>query len=116
MAKLSVNICDLCKKMSNEDFSYALAIGKSGKTLKDIRRGDICNDCYDDLIKRLESSFDINKNTQDKVEAKLVPSAGRTPIAGKNTYVEPECTHDRNYFDGDKNLVICRDCGHTSKA
>jgi len=115
MAKISINICDLCKKLANEDFSYALAIGRSGKTLKDIRRGDICNECYDSLKKRLEGSFDLN-NTQDRAEAKIVPSAGKTPIAGKTIQTEPECTHDRNHFDADKNLVICRDCGHSSKA
>lgn len=119
MAKLSVNICDLCKKVLKEDLPYRVIIrGKTSKAFispKGTKYGDICIECFEGIITRLESANVLTTiNTTQQGEAKLVPSANKTPIAKGS--IEKECSHERRTFDDVRNVAVCRECGNEEKA
>jgi hypothetical protein len=122
MAKLSVNVCDLCKRMTKEDLTNRIILGIAGKKpgildreAGSVKHGDICKECHEDLVKRLDDSFvPTTLKLPQQGEAKLVPSANKTPIAKAD--VKELCSHEKRRFDDVRMVAVCRECGHEEKA
>src|SRR5688572_3594495 len=99
MARISLNVCDLCKSTTKETLTNKIILctkakgAPSPKNSFTRKLGEICPACYEDLFKRLDGSF-IPTTLKLQGEAKLVPSANKTPLAKSG----PECTHEKRTF------------------
>lgn len=110
MARLSIIVCDLCKKMA-ESTNHKLQIASGRGDGKVAQKAEICQACFDDLKRRLDSSVSLNNITQPRAAA---PSDGPiTPIASRRRPPTDGCTHSNSKFDSP--FVICLDCGDKQK-
>lgn len=130
MATLSIEVCDLCNKVSKQRINHFLQI-KEGKNRKgDCIKAEICVGCFDDLSSRIESevNFDTLHNPKPpssssytaprlgKIEgikileddAAIVPSQVDYDIA-HNRPPENKCLHGKASFDPP--YVKCNECG-----
>lgn len=108
MARLSVIICDLCKKLSQSAGNKLQLF--SGKKL-DVK-GEICQKCFDDI--KAKFSAEVNLETLNQPTARKVHDGAIVPSTADNVAASPRrattgCVHKNTKFQSP--FIICEDCG-----
>lgn len=126
MAKLKINICDLCGSL-RDDLPYRLSITEKGKGRGgSALRAEICQQCFGNLDSKVNAEVDLNtirpkpqESTQTAIVTKepvrvddvtsMVPSAvDYAPGANRQPRARG-CQHDKTSFEPPN--IVCRDCG-----
>jgi len=99
-------------------FGLTLQSGK-GKT-KEVKKSEICQECYDRLYKKIENEFEFNNSFSSQPRMEKVEIAEGESIVPSNINnvvppPEPSCLHEKTSFDPPNN-IRCRDCGEEWKA
>lgn len=111
MARLSIIVCDLCKKMAEAtDNKLQISSGKGDE--KVVHKAEICQMCFDELRAKLDSSVSLDRITQQSRPI-AQPSEPVTPIATRRRPPPDGCTHSNSKFNSP--FVTCLDCGDQQK-
>lgn len=111
MARLSIIVCDLCKKMAESTNHKLQIVGGRGDD-KVVSKAEICQACFDDIKRRLDSTVSLSNITDTNRGATAVSSAPVTPLATRRKPAF-SCTHTNTKFDSP--FIICLDCGDKEK-
>jgi len=118
MAKISAYICDLCKSYE-KSLKHSIKIGPKRAKTNECFLAEICVKCFEELWQKLENrehNFPkINHLTPTGAVGTFVPSANKTPVIGASEK-ENKCDHYAKSFVYERNVLVCKDCGHEAKA
>ena len=120
MARLNIIICDLCKSMSKVTLPFCITLQSGKGKNREVNKAEICQGCYDNLYKKIESDFEFNNSfsSQPRME-KVDITHGESIVPSNLNNVapppQPSCLHDRTSFDPPSN-IRCRDCGEEWRA
>lgn len=112
MARLNIIICDLCKNMSKATLQFGLTLQSGKGKNKEVKRAEICQKCYDVLIKKIESDFEFNNNFSLPRVEKVEIAEGESMVPSNINNVapppQPTCPHDKTSFDPPKQHQVQR--------
>ncbi len=132
MARLNIIICDLCKSMSKVTLPFGITLQSGKGKSKELTRAEICQNCYDLTLSRIESDFEFNKSfsTKPRMEVgtispdKIEIAVGESIVPSNLDNVAPppqkmQCTHMHTSLmddEGTKLHLKCKDCGEEWEA
>ncbi len=121
MAKLSIIICDLCKKINEAKEEYLLTIQVGKGKDREVTKAEICSTCYEKLSDAINSEFEFNKLPQQQNSPGIEIGRGENIVPSNINNVAPppqlqvdKCKHDSRSLTpvGETTWFVCRDCGH----
>jgi hypothetical protein len=113
MAKISVIVCDLCKKLT-ESVGHKLQLSSGKGEGRVSAKAEICQGCYDGLKSKIDSPLNLGALTAPAQSKKagdgaIVPSSAENIAASPRRNPPGPCTHTDTKFESP--FIICLNCG-----
>ena len=126
MAKLNLIICDLCNGLNKCKIPYVLSLAAGKGQDREVKKAEICKNCYDQLSDDIDSEFDLTNFSPNPKSQAVDLGAGQTIIPSQVNNIAPppgrqaesKCAHDRKSMELDEKDIswfTCRDCDHKWK-